>query len=36
MEDLLVPIGDSALGEVIRRHLQGHAITGQHSNSIAS
>src|SRR4051794_19950519 len=33
---LFVAIGDSSLGEVIRRHLQSDAIACQHANSIAS
>lgn len=31
-----MPVGDSSLGEVIGRHLQGHAIARQHSNSVPS
>ena len=29
-----MPVRDASLGEVIRRHLQGHSITGQNANSV--
>src|SRR5581483_1194879 len=33
---LLVPVSDSTLGEIVRRHLEGHAVTGQHPDSVSS
>jgi hypothetical protein len=30
-----MPVRDASLGEVIRRHLQGHSITGQDANPVA-
>src|SRR5436305_11563153 len=31
---LLVPVGDSSLGEVIGRHFQGHTVTCEYSDTI--
>jgi hypothetical protein len=33
--DLLVPVGDASLGEVIRRHFESYAISGKDPDSIA-
>lgn len=32
---LFVAVGDAALGEIVRRHLQGDAVAGQHADSVA-
>lgn len=30
-----MPVSDAALGQVVRRHFQGHAVAGKHSDAIA-
>lgn len=31
-----MPISDTAFGQIVRRHFQGHAVAGQHSNAVAA
>ena len=33
---LLVPVGDSTLGQIVGREFQSDSITGQHTNPIAA
>src|SRR5258706_10691267 len=35
-QELLVPVGDASLGQVVRRHFKGDAVAGQNAYAIAA